>query len=228
MLEKFTDDTQGGEWSCEQACREAEIGTALSLGAVAPDHQQHVIRGRVMTREIDVECLEVDGRWYWICTCAECGGPTSESDEVDLDARRPHGPFKSHRAAYKDVKAQAEGRITKAQRRWMRKYAKAYLAEHPELLPPPPAPAKQRRSARKPVQLGDVVKVQAFQNTITGLHYWFEIPEGQTLGNQVPPDVTVHGPFKTEKEVEIDQLLVLGISEVIHGGTWDPAWDRPQ
>lgn len=49
----------------------------------------------------------------------------------------------------------------------------------------------------------------------------------------MPPDVEIHGPFKTEAEVKANQTLVLFGSqcEVTEGDTWewdDPAWNKPQ
>jgi hypothetical protein len=45
-----------------------------------------------------------------------------------------------------------------------------------------------------------------------------------------PPGITLHGPFRTNAEVEKDQRLVLLGSQckVIEGGAWDPNWDKPQ
>jgi hypothetical protein len=45
-----------------------------------------------------------------------------------------------------------------------------------------------------------------------------------------PPGITLHGPFRTNAEVEKDQRLVLlgPQCKVIEGGAWDPNWDKPQ
>ena len=85
--------------------------------------------------ELECEVFEVEpgGEWYWICICPRCGG-LSSGDEIDLDARRAYGPFKSRRAAYNDAKANAEGRDTKYHKQWRRKYLAGYLAEYPEIV----------------------------------------------------------------------------------------------
>jgi hypothetical protein len=86
------------------------------------------------------------------------------------------------------------------------------------------ATAKQRKC-----EVGMVVKAHTFM-TSNGLLYWFEHPEGFTREDGVPSDVEIHGPFKTEAEVEANQELVLlgPQCEVIDGGMWDEAWDKPQ
>jgi hypothetical protein len=60
--------------------------------------------------------------------------------------------------------------------------------------------------------------------------YWFVIPEGLREGEPLPPDVTMHGPFKTDAELrEHEQITLLGPDcKIIPGGRWDPAWDKPQ
>jgi hypothetical protein len=60
--------------------------------------------------------------------------------------------------------------------------------------------------------------------------YWFEKPEGLREGEPLPPDVTLHGPFKTEAELKEHELLTLmgPDCKVTEGGAWDPAWDKLQ
>jgi hypothetical protein len=43
-------------------------------------------------------------------------------------------------------------------------------------------------------------------------------------------DVELHGPFDTEAEANADaQIAIAGENcEISDGGTWDPAWSRPQ
>jgi len=91
---------------------------------------------------------------------------------------------------------------------------------------------QQRRAARK---RGFVIKTQSIRNLVTGEHFWFELPDDTTwedwsVTRCIPPDVTVHGPFKTQEESDENQRLVLlGLQcKVVEGGEWNPAWDRPQ
>jgi hypothetical protein len=87
----------------------------------------------------------------------------------------------------------------------------------------------ERRAARKWYDSSMVIKAQVFKDT-RGLFYWFEEPEGFAREDGLPRDVQVHGPFKTEAEVEESQRFVLlgPQCEVTEGGMWDPAWDRMQ
>jgi hypothetical protein len=80
---------------------------------------------------------------------------------------------------------------------------------------------KQRR-------LGDVIKARMGTDPL-GRHFWFEELPGFS-GKYAPPGTMVYGPFATRSECEENQRLVLLNSqcEVVHGGNWDPAWDRKQ
>jgi hypothetical protein len=72
-----------------------------------------------------------------------------------------------------------------------------------------------------------VVKAQSFRDE-QGLLYWFEEPDDWTKQDGLP-DVDIHGPFRTEAEVDEDQRRVLLPSdcEVEEGGDWNPESDRP-
>jgi hypothetical protein len=92
---------------------------------------------------------------------------------------------------------------------------------------------RRQATARKP-RLGDIIWAQTIRNALTGDYYWFETPSRysfeQFRRDGLPPGATLHGPFKTHAEVSEDQRLVLlgPQCEIVEGGVWDPAWDRPQ
>ena len=90
------------------------------------------------------------------------------------------------------------------------------------------AAAHARRWKDKTAQVGMVFRCQSLRGS-DGLLYWFEEPEGWVREDGVP-DVEIHGPFKTEAEVEESQRLIIAgpQCEVTEGGMWDPAWDRMQ
>jgi hypothetical protein len=85
---------------------------------------------------------------------------------------------------------------------------------------------KQQRRGK-----GMVIYTQIVTSATTGDLYWFECPEKFSLEKDgLPPDATLHGPFKTQAEVKASQHLILfgPQCKVIEGGKWDPAWDKPQ
>jgi hypothetical protein len=45
-----------------------------------------------------------------------------------------------------------------------------------------------------------------------------------------PEELELHGPFESEAEAdEAARIAVVGPDcEITEGGTWEPAWDRPQ
>jgi hypothetical protein len=72
--------------------------------------------------------------------------------------------------------------------------------------------------------------------------YWFEEPANFSEDDHAamidhivttqthPSGIALHGPFRTQAEVEEDQQLVLlgPQCKVTEGGAWDPKWDKPQ
>jgi len=83
-----------------------------------------------------------------------------------------------------------------------------------------------RKRKRK---LGEVVFTQTITNTATGELYWFECSKDYVLKKDGIPG-RVHGPFKTQAEVEQHQrITLLGPDcKVEEGGVWDPAREKPQ
>jgi hypothetical protein len=95
-----------------------------------------------------------------------------------------------------------------------------------------------KRAAKLPnrgrdMKVGDVVFTQTYalrnaDGTIVGV-FWFGVPDGMT-----PEDAfntqRHYGPFKSQQEAnESQRVTLLGEQcQVVEGGTWDPAWDRPQ
>ena len=79
---------------------------------------------------------------------------------------------------------------------------------------------------------GDTIHMETIEAAGTGELYWFVIPSPDYSFQKdgLPPNATVHGPFKTDDEVRESQRLVLGGQDCVvkHGGMWDPAWNKPQ
>jgi hypothetical protein len=103
---------------------------------------------------------------------------------------------------------------------------------------------KQRRAAARERKVGDVIHTETIAlDTGAGIVlYWFERPGDFSPDDRAalldyivreqrhPPGITLHGPFKTEAEVDEDQrVTLLGAQcEVTYGGAWDPNWEKPQ
>jgi hypothetical protein len=72
--------------------------------------------------------------------------------------------------------------------------------------------------------------------------YWFVEPpnfseaqfqqmlDAWVKAGRKPSHVTLHGPFKTETEINESQRMVLfgAQCEVTEGGMWDPNWEKMQ
>jgi hypothetical protein len=71
--------------------------------------------------------------------------------------------------------------------------------------------ARNRRRRARKMQVGTVIRTETITDTHTGLLYWFEVPEGFSFEKEQrpPPNVELHGPFKTDAEVKEDQRLAL-------------------
>jgi hypothetical protein len=104
---------------------------------------------------------------------------------------------------------------------------------------------QQRRAARKrKFEVGTMINTHTIGlDTGAGIVlYWFEAPANfspddlATLLDYIvaeqrhPPGITLHDPFKTDAEVkEHQRVTLLGPQcKVTEGGTWDPAWEKPQ
>jgi hypothetical protein len=106
---------------------------------------------------------------------------------------------------------------------------------------------QQRRAAgrkRRKLEVGTVIRCETIGiDTGDGIAlYWFETPANFSDDDRAamidyinthkrkPPGITLHGPFKTDAEVqELQRLTLLGPQcEVREGGMWDPNWDKPQ
>jgi hypothetical protein len=60
--------------------------------------------------------------------------------------------------------------------------------------------------------------------------YWWADENGNLTPEEIMETTELHGPFDTEAEAnEAARIAVLGPDcKVTEGGTWDPAWDKPQ
>jgi hypothetical protein len=87
-----------------------------------------------------------------------------------------------------------------------------------------------RRAMKRKSKVGDMVSAQTIRVRHTGEFYWFECAKDFDRRDGIPPDAVLHGPFKTEAEVnESQRVVLLGPQcEVTEGGNWDSAWDRLQ
>jgi hypothetical protein len=74
-----------------------------------------------------------------------------------------------------------------------------------------------------------VVMTQSFRDATSGFLYWFEQPDGWTQEDFLRNVADIHGPFRTEAEVDEDQRRVLLPPDcvVTEGGEWNPEWARP-
>jgi hypothetical protein len=87
---------------------------------------------------------------------------------------------------------------------------------------------EQQMVKRKKGKVGDVIHTQTV--VAASGFYWFEIPAGWREEDGIPRNVTLHGPFRSDAEVQKNQRVVLfgPQCKVTEGGQWDPAWDNPQ
>jgi hypothetical protein len=85
---------------------------------------------------------------------------------------------------------------------------------------------QQRRAApKRKHEIGVPIWTQVLR--IDGQWYWYETSDNSSAPL---PGRTLHGPFKTETELnEHQRLTLMGPQcKVTEGGAWDPAWDKPQ
>jgi hypothetical protein len=89
---------------------------------------------------------------------------------------------------------------------------------------------KARNDAAKKRSVGDIIFTQTITAVATGELYWFECSRDFSVQDGIPGDAVLHGPFETSAELNEDQRRVLfgPQCEVSEGGSWDPAWDKPQ
>jgi hypothetical protein len=88
---------------------------------------------------------------------------------------------------------------------------------------------ERRATKARALDVGTVIHTQTVATT-TGDFYWFECPDNFSLEDGLPPGAIMHGPFKTDAEVnESQRLTLLGPQcKVTEGGEWDPNWNRLQ
>ena len=95
-----------------------------------------------------------------------------------------------------------------------------------------PMRTAMNRYERRMRKVGEVIRattIRAAMRDGTTALYWIVVPEGMT-NEQAAETQEWHGPFKTDAEVLKSQRAVLlpPGCKVIHGGKWDPAWDKMQ
>jgi hypothetical protein len=83
------------------------------------------------------------------------------------------------------------------------------------------------------VKVDDILCTQTYalrhaDGAIVGI-FWFRVPDGMTMEEAFNTQ-RHHGPFRSDAEAKkSQQITLLGEQcQVVEGGTWDPAWDRPQ
>jgi hypothetical protein len=101
---------------------------------------------------------------------------------------------------------------------------------------------KQRRkakaSARKPLaRFGEVMHTGSLwvwldPDRLKKAFYWFVIenPDENLTVDEIMNTKELHGPFDTQAEADADaKIAIVGEDCVVkQGGTWDPAWNKPQ
>jgi hypothetical protein len=88
---------------------------------------------------------------------------------------------------------------------------------------------KKGRLVKRKWKDGDVVFMD-YGRDADGL-WWWRVGDGRSPYGRYPLDPDIHhGPFLTEAEAQRDsEITILGPQcKIEDGGTWDPAWDRPQ